>query len=235
LSPDWQLLGSIGNPVQRRDYQSALQLLNKKGGASFEESVPTQASSDIKAGLPDALADFRASVTPGGNVRLLNTMSDGMKLLSSYYSAQGMSGQAALNRATQALLGGYQFLPNANDGSVTMRIPRGLSGVQTYAAQQQAMLKATDLAPEPVPAGSKLTPAQAQEQAREAAQSGVWATSPDDQGLTLLRRMPDGLGWTPVLRANGQRVTFRFADVPRAVAAAQAATPSPLLQPMTAP
>lgn len=241
LSPQWQLLATINNPVDRRTYQQALGALSKKGTADFTADLPANTANDIKAGLDDAIADFRASAAvPGvaGNAGLISNMRGGMNLLAQYYSLQGMAGGPALQRAEKAMLGGYQFIPNPNDGSVPMRVPAALSGVRNYAAETQAALQARDLQPMPG-LDPKLGVPYAQQQAAEAAASGIWVTSPDDQGLTLLRRLPSGLGWTPVLRSGGGRVEVRFRDIPKGIAAQQAqaaaSTASPLLQPMTAP
>lgn len=239
LSPQWQLLGRIDNPVYRSDYQRALQEIGKRGQDKFEAAITPDRLSDIKANLPDTMRDFVSSAAVPGltaNGDLVSTVLSGMDTLAKYYALQGFSGTQALQRARSAILGSYSFIPNPNDGSVTMRVPSDLGGVaQDYAAQQQAQLQATALQPMPGVQASAdnprgLTYLQAQEAAREAAQSGVWVTAPDDAGLVLNRRMSGGLGYTPVRRTDGGMVEIRFDDVPMPTA-----QPAPAYTPTVVP
>jgi hypothetical protein len=157
---------------------------------------------------------------------------NGIQTLASQYALEGMSGTAAVQRATTDILGRYSFIPNPNDSGVTMRVPAVLGGnVRSFAAQTLQNLKPTDL--QPMPGTRNLTPQQAQQASLDAARGGVWVTAPDDQGLVLERRLSGGLGYTPVRRANGGMVELRFKDAPTAVAAAQPPdfTPGPVVTP----
>jgi hypothetical protein len=238
LSPEYQILAAMPDPVYRTDFQRALAATANKGGvAQLREDVPPQAVKDIDAGLDEKLADFRRSASVPGlssNVALISTVRDSMKTLAYFYAMQGGDGPAALDRAYDAVLGSkYDF-----DGG-TMRVPKGmLPAAETATANVQSSLKPADLLPlaadtMATPAGPGMTVAQRQAVTFDAARRGQWVPDERDAGLVLVGKLANGAN-IQLRRADGSRIEVPFKgirDATKATAAAEAPfSPVPMLQ-----
>jgi hypothetical protein len=146
LSPEYQILAAMPDPLARTDFQRALAASTQRGGlAKLREDAPAPAVKDIDAGIDDRIADFRrTAMIPGlsSNIGLIHTVRDSIRTLATYYAIQSGDGSQALERATDAVLGSkYDF-------SGTMRVPKGmLAAAETGTRNLVDGLKPADLAP----------------------------------------------------------------------------------------
>ena len=236
LSPDYQVLAAMPDPVARTDFQRALAAVSVKGGvAQLKEDVPPQAAKDIDTGLDDKLADFRRTASiPGlsGNVALTATVRDSIKTLAYYYAMQSGDGPKSLDRAADAVINSkYDF-------SDTMRVPKGmLSVAETTTANLQASLKPGDLMPlaadtQATDKGPGMTVEQRQAVTLKAARSGSWVPNENDTGLVLVGKMGNG-AMVQMRRTDGSRIEMPFKGMTQAAqgqTAPPAINPTPSLQ-----
>lgn len=218
LPQDWQVIGMISDPVERTNYQRALQFAATKGGAKeIENELPAGTAGQVRNEVQDALAPFAKSARVDGaaqNDRMIGMVRDGVTLLATRNVLNGMSVGAAVERAKDAILSRYDFVPNGLDSSVVMRVPAGYGdAIRDYAARTQATVAATDMAPMPGDT-ERTTDAQRRQHMADAAHSGVWMTNEGDDGMVLMGRLLGG-GYQPIRRADGSRVEMKFRDAMR--------------------
>lgn len=231
LSSDWQVLGMINDPVSRTNYQSALQFAATKGGAKeVEAELAPGAMKDVRDAVQGAMTDFAKSARVNGaaqNDSMIGMVRDGITLMATRNVLNGASPAQAVERARDAILGRYDFLPNGLDSSVVMRLPAGQGDqIRDYAARAQATLTANDVAPMAADIPNA-TPAQQRQHAADAAHSGVWMTNEGDDGLVLLGKLVGG-GYAPIRRTDGSRIEVKFRDAMRGTATLPDAPPTDL-------
>jgi hypothetical protein len=205
LPPEYSVLATTDNPVARKSLAEALKVeANDKGALRRGLAKPDAQSVDDS--VADGMEAFRSSLAYAPNgAEIADRYQKSASLLAYRYAAT-MGPADAARRAVSDLIGDkYDFV---QDDSHNARVPRGQGAIVEGAADQiLGSLKADDL-PDPG-GGPDLSPERRKEIALSAARRGTWVTNETDDGWLLL-----DVNQQPVLKKDGSRVTFKFADAP---------------------
>jgi len=194
--------------VARTTYADILQAEKTKPGATKavlaaqDKDAPKAVAENVAGEMTDFMATF--SRTQQGMV-IGSSLNESATLLAMGFMAQGASQSDAVKRATTAILS--QFDVEVSGGSHIARAPKGQGGDMVGATDfVRSRLTADELFVYQDRSG--LYGQDAIKRAVERnARNGMWVTSPDYKGWTLL-----GADGDVVLRADGKPVTVMFDD-----------------------
>lgn len=234
LNPQYQTLAAMDQPSQmaaRDDLQRALAMTSQaKGGAkTLEDAAPMTANRAITQDIDDDanLSALRKAFSfSSGGLQAYANVKQSVRTLATYYAwRDGDTGDTALARASDAILG------QKYDFSGTMLAPKGqLGAVQTATDGVVSHLTAQDMAPLPKTAPGA-TPDDMAQAALDAARAGTWVPNQDTTGLVLMGKLSNGAA-IPLRRADGSPVQVLFGSLPSFPATPVTPTPPP---PDTAP
>jgi hypothetical protein len=213
MPPEFQVLGSMPAGPDRMQMQRALQYAATKGGVeNMRKDIDPAAAQDIDKNVDAAMEPLRQTLMVpglGGGAEQFSTFRNAIRTSALYGTLMsGQGGIAALNKATAGALP-YDFEGMA-------RAPKGMGGqAESYGASVISNLKGADIGP--TSANPDLLPSQVQQAGLAAVKrSGVWVTNSRDDGWELV--VPNKMGgYQLVTRPNGQRIGFKFADMPKGV------------------
>ncbi|WP_448207291.1 hypothetical protein [Azospirillum sp. sgz302134] len=215
LPPDMEVLATVPHPVARRELAEAQAM----GKDPLRKTVGDDAKA-VDQGVRDVLDPLRRSLAlvPDGAAKAAQ-WEEQTRLLA-YRKAQYLPPDEAVKRAAEEMvIGKYDWVPQ---GDLMARTPKGEGQRATeYAITLLSKLTPQDLAD---PGGMPtLTAEQRRGQMLAVARNGsAWVTNGTDDGWVLVDRRRE-----PVLRADGRRVEFRFADIPTAASpGASSASPT---------
>lgn len=220
------ILDAPGQQQVRQDYvrawQSAAAL---KGDKKFDDLIGGQDRTAINTGLDDALKDFRNTVMVPGvsaaqNADAYGQMHNGVKMLATYYTLQGMDGTSALRKAVDGVVNQKWDLGN------TYRTPKGMIAQTESAMNQVAGGLTADNVRDPGAIPGSKEAALDPDKRTQLFVGGqkLWVNNEAGDGVVMRVRGRDG-SVMPIYTKDGQRVELKFADI------AKQATPPALAQP----
>ena len=214
MAPLYQALIAMSTKDQiayRADAErAAMAAHNEK--ADFGKSIPPLVKTAMDRQIETSLLPMRETLKAySSNEMFTRVVFPMVTTLATHYAVQGMPGEKAAIRAYDAVIGlKYEFdgklmAPKEFNGK-----PLGTAGVVEAGYRLTSSMTDADL--------SGTTAAQAK-------RHGQWVLAPDGAGAVLVKETTQG-GFMPILRANGQAVAMRFADMP-AASAVQTTIPRP--------
>lgn len=223
LPGEYQVLAMMDAPNQvgsAAELQQALvvEYGTKGGRQAIKEGVDQTKRRDIEAGIVTGLAPFLATVVEngaGGRTTYAN-VNNAIEALAFSYAQRGKSASEAVKLAVNGVINEHY------DVRSSYRIPRFMEGrpvssdnVVSAAEAIQRSLTVADLADVGGGTVPGLTPDDRRAASLAAAQgsNAKWINNERDDGL-VLAAVTKGGRYEPVLRADGGRVEFKFANPP---------------------
>lgn len=177
------------------------------GAGTLAKTLPNDAVKSMREALPDALADFRATIVnqPGGESTYA-TYAEQAELLALKYMSEGRApGDAAAKAAADVAVGRYTFV-----GTYRVPIDQDAAKIERGAAVALGLLDGAglDLPRSLFGLNDAQTRAAWLATVRD---QGVWITAPDESGLVL--HVPGADGLLVAVTINGKPVLRTWAEL----------------------